>query len=63
MQTRKCQADANANAGANRIRTKNNMFPSPLMGDINTNISVREVKLPPFAKFITSLCFTGEERK
>ena len=38
MQTRKCQADAdanaNANADANRIRTKNNMFPSPSVGDI-----------------------------
>ena len=42
MQTRKCHADADAeadadadaNAEANRIRTKNNMPPSPLVGDI-----------------------------
>ena len=36
VQTRKCQADAdaNANADANRIRTKNNMPPSPSVGDI-----------------------------
>ena len=38
--TRKCHADANANADANakahakRICTKNNMSPSPLVGDI-----------------------------
>ena len=44
MQTRKCYADAdadadanvNANADANRIRTKNNMPPSPAMGGIIT---------------------------
>ena len=36
MQTRKCHADADANANAdvNRIRTKNNMSPSPLVGGI-----------------------------
>ena len=34
--TRKCHADAdaNANADANRIHTKNNMSPSPSVGDI-----------------------------
>ena len=30
-------ADANANADANRIRTKNNMPPSPSVGDIITH--------------------------
>ena len=30
MQTRKCRADTNAD----RIRTKNNMSPSPSVGDI-----------------------------
>ena len=34
VQTRKCHADANANSDANRICTKNNMFPSPSVGDI-----------------------------
>ena len=29
-------ADADANSDANRIRTKNNMPPSPSMGDIMT---------------------------
>ena len=33
MQTRKCHADANADA--NRIRTKNSMSPSPSVGDKN----------------------------
>ena len=40
-ETRKCHADAdadaNANADANRIRTKNNMPPSPSVGDIKQN--------------------------
>ena len=34
VQTRKCHANANANADASRIRTKNNMPPSPSVGDI-----------------------------
>ena len=34
MQTRKCHAAADTNANANRIRTKKNMSPSPLVGDI-----------------------------
>ena len=34
---KKCHASANANAHTNRIRTKNNMFPSPSVGDININ--------------------------
>ena len=34
MQTRKCHADVNANTDVNRIRTKNNMSPSPSVGDI-----------------------------
>ena len=35
MQTRKCHADAytNANTNDNRICIKNNMSPSPSMGD------------------------------
>ena len=34
MQTRKCHTHADTDADANRIRTKNNMPPSPLVGDI-----------------------------
>ena len=37
VQTKKCYADANANVDANRIRTKNNMTPSPSVGDIILN--------------------------
>ena len=35
MQPRECHTDANANADANRIRTKNNKSPSPWVGDTN----------------------------
>ena len=35
MHTRKCQADANADANANRICTKNNMSPYPGGGILN----------------------------
>ena len=43
VQTRKCHADANANADANRMHTKNNMSPSPSVGDIN-EIGEKEMK-------------------
>ena len=49
MQTRKCHTDANADT--NRVRTKNNMSPSPSVGDI--------IRLVPF--LYTShkkLCFS-----
>ena len=34
MQTKMCHAEADTNADANRISTKNNMSPSPSVGDI-----------------------------
>ena len=46
MQTRKCHADADADADAdayadaNRIRTTNNMFSSPSVGDIIKSLSL-----------------------
>ena len=38
MQTRKCHADADANADTIGIRTKNDMPPSPSVGDIMNSV-------------------------
>ena len=48
MQTRKCYADADANADANRIRTKNNMSPYHSVGDIIKSNFFRSAQFSDF---------------
>ena len=64
MQIRKCHADADADANAdtNWIRTKNNMSPSPSVGDIITEAAdsvIVSIKMIYFSRRILS-CFDME---
>ena len=56
MQTRKCHADTNAKE--NRIRTKNNMSPSPSVGDVTSLTLQNRLRSPKQNQlFIMSQCY------
>ena len=52
VQTRKSHANADANADANRIHTKNNMSPSPSVGDIIPNVTSLQTWLKSANQFM-----------